>query len=624
MGADDDIHCSVGQRSLGRFRFGGGDEAREPSDFQREATEAFLKIVVMLAGKQGRRTDQCDLHSCHRGDECCAQGDFGLPETDVAADEAIHRRSRRQIGEHIGDGFVLIVGFLIGEAVDECGVSRSIGFGDVGRAQRAGRCRLEQFACNLPDALAHLRLAPLPCFATEAVERYAVCLRPIAREDVEIFDGHIQLVAARIAQGHAIVRGIADWDRRQAVIAPNAVIGMNHQIAGCQRCQFGEEGVGALLALGPPYETVAEHVLFGQYRDIGCRKAVVERQDCQGHRAGCGQSQRFLPTVGHRDALDAMIGQQARQPFARADRIAGDHDLAVLAQLGDVLADRFVDIRVLRAFGCEIAGAIDAEVYDASAFRLVEGAGDMDRTIGNGLRPLVGFEVKLCRVEGAIRTGITRSRFDAIGVVIADRLQPRFGGGGDAVILYEDCVVAQMLEHRHQPFLEQRQPMFHARQTPPVAHRLIERIAGCSRAEGFAIATAKALDRVFVQQGFGGGEEGEALHRPGRPLIARIEPAERFYLIAEEVEPQGLGFAAGIQIDDAAPDRKFACVMHGVGADIAVGLKQFGKLRYRDPLARREACDQLTHAERRQRALRDGIDRREDKLRGLWLGLQGV
>ena len=57
----------------------------------------------MLAGQQGGRDDDGNLLAVHGGDEGGAQRHFGLAETDVAADQAIHRTPRSQIFQHGGD-----------------------------------------------------------------------------------------------------------------------------------------------------------------------------------------------------------------------------------------------------------------------------------------------------------------------------------------------------------------------------------------------------------------------------------------------------------------------------------------------------------------------------------------
>ena len=75
-----------------------------------------------------------------------------------------------------------------------------------------------------------------------------------------------------------------------------------------------------------------------------------------------------------------MIGEQARQPLARARRIAGEHDLALArAQLGDMLDHGFVDIGALRPLGREIARRVDLEIEHRRAFGLVERGREVDR-----------------------------------------------------------------------------------------------------------------------------------------------------------------------------------------------------------------------------------------------------
>ena len=170
MGADDDVDLAGLEALLGRLRLGGGDEAREPADLDREALEALLEGLEMLAGEQGGRRDQRDLQPGHRGDEGGAQRDLGLAEADVAADQPVHRLARAEIVDHVGDGAVLVLGLLIGEAVDEGGIA-GVGLDDRAGAQRALGRGLDQLAGDLADPLLHPRLAPLPGLAAEPVER---------------------------------------------------------------------------------------------------------------------------------------------------------------------------------------------------------------------------------------------------------------------------------------------------------------------------------------------------------------------------------------------------------------------------------------------------------------------
>ena len=168
---------------------------------------------------------------------------------------------------HVGDRAVLVVGLLIGEAVDEGGVA-GVGLDHRAGAQRALGGGLDQLAGDLADPLLHPRLAPLPGLAAEPVERDAVALAAVAGEDVDILDRHVELVAAGIFERDAIVRAGADRDLGQPLVAADAVVGVDDEVAGAERRQLGEEGVGALAALAAADQPVAEHVLLGEQGDV--------------------------------------------------------------------------------------------------------------------------------------------------------------------------------------------------------------------------------------------------------------------------------------------------------------------------------------------------------------------
>ena len=60
-------------------------------------------------------------------------------------------------------------------------------------------------------------------------------------------------------------------DLGQPLVAADAVIGMDDEIARGERRQLGEEGVGVLAALAAADQAVAEHVLLGEQGDVGGR-----------------------------------------------------------------------------------------------------------------------------------------------------------------------------------------------------------------------------------------------------------------------------------------------------------------------------------------------------------------
>ncbi|GAA3271198.1 hypothetical protein GCM10020258_46000 [Sphingomonas yabuuchiae] len=87
-----------------------------------------------------------------------------------------------------------------------------------------------------------------------------------------------------------------------------------------------------------------------------------------------------------------MILQQAPEPLARADRIAGEDGLAAFfAERLDMIDHRLIDIGVGGAFGREIARAVDFKIQDGGALRLMEGRDEMR---GRGLQRFAPFLVR--------------------------------------------------------------------------------------------------------------------------------------------------------------------------------------------------------------------------------------
>ena len=109
----------------------------------------------------------------------------------------------------------------------------------------------------------------------------------------------------------------------------------------------------------------------------------------------------------------------------------------------------------------------------------------------------------------------------------------------------------------------------------------------------------------------------------GRALVGGIEAAHALDLVAEEIEPQRLLLARREQVDQRPAHRKFASIGDGVGAQVADGIAAVRPSALApDPLALGRCDGELADAERRQRALRCGVGRRDEQLRPVALGLQ--
>ena len=166
--------------------------------------------------------------------------------------------------------------------------------------------------------------------------------------------------------------------------------------------------------------------------------------------------------------------------------------------------------------------------------------------------------------------------------------------------------------------MEQRQPMLHALIAPAVGDRFIERIVDVDAAEGRGIAgaeTADGLGRSAALHWRDGASS--ACSVPVERCDLRIEAADRFQRVAEEIEPHRMVGARRKDIDDAAAHREVAGIDHRAGAREAV-LGEEGdaarRVLTRWPGAA-EKARRLAISLARHHALQDGIDRGEQDQR---------
>ncbi len=94
---------------------------------------------------------------------------------------------------------------------------------------------------HFADAVLHPRLARLPAGAAQAIELRFGVLGAVARQQFDVFDRQIELVAAGVMDFEAIMRRAGGRDRLETDETADAVIDMDDQIAGRQRRDFAEQ-----------------------------------------------------------------------------------------------------------------------------------------------------------------------------------------------------------------------------------------------------------------------------------------------------------------------------------------------------------------------------------------------
>ena len=170
VGADDDIDRTPAQAADDRVLLAGGAVAGEQLDFDREALHPAEHRLVVLPGEDGGRHQHRHLFAVHHRLKGGAEGDLGLAEADIAAEQPVHRRLRLHVVFDLGDAFELVVRLVVFEA----GFEIPLPFG-VGREGEA--FRLHPLGVQLGELLGHVldgRFDPaaglLPFGAAELVQ----------------------------------------------------------------------------------------------------------------------------------------------------------------------------------------------------------------------------------------------------------------------------------------------------------------------------------------------------------------------------------------------------------------------------------------------------------------------
>jgi hypothetical protein len=199
--ADDDIDPAFGEFPQGLRRFLGRLEARDFGDPDRPVGEAVGEGLVMLFAEQRRRAQHGHLLAAGDGAERGAQGDLGLAEANVAADQAVHRLAGAHVVDDGGDGRRLVGGFLETETVGK-GLVIVLGKGEgMALAGGAGGVESQQFGGGVARLLGRLALGLFPLAGAERMQRRGFRVGAgIARNDLQLRHRHEQLGLVGVMQ----------------------------------------------------------------------------------------------------------------------------------------------------------------------------------------------------------------------------------------------------------------------------------------------------------------------------------------------------------------------------------------------------------------------------------------
>ncbi len=329
VGADHDVDIAVGQPLLDLRQFLGRDQARGLRDIDRKAAESFGEILAVLPREQRRRHHDGDLLAVERDRKRRAQRHLGLAEADVAADQPVHRPAAFEILQRGRDGAELVLGFLIGEARAELVIDMRLHRHFRRFMQMPLGRDLDQFAGDLADAVLELGLARLPAAAAQPIQFDIGVVGAVARQQFDVFDRQEQLCFGGIMQFEAVMRRAADLDRLQADKAPDAVLDMDHEIAGRKARDLGDEVIELAACLARPHQAVAEDVLLADDGEFVGLETAFHADDRQ-HGLVARRRLHRAPGVDAGEVGELVIPQHAAHAVARAFAPQRDHHLLAL------------------------------------------------------------------------------------------------------------------------------------------------------------------------------------------------------------------------------------------------------------------------------------------------------
>jgi hypothetical protein len=128
----------------------------------------------------------------------------------------------------------------------------------------------------------------------------------------------------------------------------------------------------------------------------------------------------------------------------------------------------------------------------------------------------------------------------------------------DVAVQHQGRVIPQVVEQGGACLEEQGQVVLHAAGGQLVGNVLVELALGRVALEAVAEALAEVGDAVVVQGHLPGRQQADFRHLVEGALGIRVEGADGFDLVVEQVDAEGERGPHGIQVDDAAAHREFA------------------------------------------------------------------
>ena len=236
MRADEHVDRALGKRLERALLLRRRAEAAEHLDLEAKRGKALKEGLVVLLGQNGCGAEHHDLTAGVHALKRRAQGNLGLAETHVAAQQAVHRLGRLHVGLDVGDSLQLVTRLVVGEALLHLDLLGRIGrTGDTGN-RRAACIQVDQVKRQLFGVLACLVGGTRPVGGIEPGQARLVAVGAnIACDAVDLLERHVELVAVGIFQQKVVALLAAHFLARDLAKERDAVGGVHHVIARLKR-----------------------------------------------------------------------------------------------------------------------------------------------------------------------------------------------------------------------------------------------------------------------------------------------------------------------------------------------------------------------------------------------------
>ena len=230
VGADDDVDLAGGnlfEHARLLFR---GDEAAEHDDAHGERRVPLGERGVVLLCEQRRRDEHRDLLPVEHRLEGRSDRDLGLAETDVAADQPVHRDRLLHVRLDVVDRGELILRFDVRERVFQLALPRLVGREGEAFRRRARGVQLDELAGHIAHRLAHFGLLAVPVAGAEAVELRSFAA-DVLRHRVDLIGGNEELVPLSVFEREVVVDRSGDLTRFHPAVTADTVHDVDDEVA---------------------------------------------------------------------------------------------------------------------------------------------------------------------------------------------------------------------------------------------------------------------------------------------------------------------------------------------------------------------------------------------------------